>query len=383
MQLNPVLENLGAYPIATVHERAQAVRDAGVKVFDFSIGDPREPTPEFIVAALKDGVPAVSQYPLTAGLPELRGAVADYVQRRFGVTVDAATQVIPTSGSKEAIFSTPLAFIDAASADTVVYPTPGYPVYERGARFAGATVHPVELADDFVMRADDVPDEVWERTRMVWTCTPNNPTGAVTNAADLDALLTRARTHDALFLSDECYADIYETDVYPTGPASALQVAGEGASGLLCYLSCSKRSGMTGYRSGAIVGDERAIAALKRLRTTTGTASPDFVQAAAVAAWSDDVHAAARRDLFARKRKIVRAAFDAAGVKTVESHAGLYLWVAVDDDLAAAASLLEAGVVVSPGRFFGPGGEGFLRLALVPSLEDCAEAADIVLRSLA
>jgi succinyldiaminopimelate transaminase len=382
MQLNPVLENLGAYPIATVHERAQALRDAGVRVIDFSIGDPREPTPEFIVAALKDGVPEVSQYPLTIGLPELRGAVADYVERRFGVVVDPGTQVIPTSGSKEAIFTTPLAFIDAAGGDTVVLPTPGYPVYERGARFAGAAVHPVQLESDFVMRAADIPDEVWERARMVWTCTPNNPTGSVTDVADLEALLARARAHDALFLSDECYADIYETDVYPQGPASALQVAGEGASGLLCYLSCSKRSGMTGYRSGAVVGDAEAIAALKRLRTTTGTASPDFVQAAAVAAWSDDVHAAQRRDLFARKRKIVRAAFDSAGVETVESHAGLYLWVAVEDDLAAAAALLEEGVVVSPGRFFGPGGEGFLRLALVPSLDDCAAAAEIVLRSL-
>jgi succinyldiaminopimelate transaminase len=382
MHLNPVLENLGAYPIATIQERAQALRDAGVHVIDFSIGDPREPTPEFIVAALKDGVPEISQYPLTIGSSELRRAVADYIERRFGVAVDPASQIIPTSGSKEAIFSTPLAFVDAASADTVIYPTPGYPIYERGARFAGARVYPVQLAGDFVMRVGDIPDEVWADARMIWTCTPNNPTGSVTSAADLGALLARARDHQALFLSDECYADIYETDIYPAGPASALQVAGDGASGLLCYLSCSKRSGMTGYRSGAIVGDAVAVAALKQLRTTTGTASPDFVQAAAVAAWSDDVHAAERRDLFARKRKIVRAAFDAAGLDTVESHAGLYLWVAVDDDLAAAETLLKAGVVVSPGRFFGPGGEGFLRLALVPSLDDCEAAAALVVKSL-
>jgi acetylornithine aminotransferase len=382
MQLNPVLENLGAYPIATVHERAQALREAGVDVIDFSIGDPREPTPEFIVAALRAGVPEISQYPLTAGRRDLRRAIADYLARRFGVAVDADTQVIPTSGSKEAIFTTPLAFVDAAGGDTVVYPTPGYPVYERGARFAGAEAYPVVLSGDFVLRAGSLPEDVWDRARLVWTCSPSNPTGSVAGLDDLRALLERSRRSNALFLSDECYADLYEADVYPEGPASALQVAGEGASGLLCYLSCSKRSGMTGYRSGAIVGDPEAIAALRRLRTTTGTASPDFVQAAAIAAWSDDVHAAERRDLFARKRKVVRAAFDAAGLDTVQSHAGLYLWVAVDDDLIASSQLLDAGVVVSPGRFFGPGGEGFLRLALVPSLDECEAAADIVVRSL-
>ena len=138
----------------------------------------------------------------------------------------------------------------------------------------------------------------------------------------------------------------------------------------------------TPSRSGAVVGDADAIAALKRLRTTTGTASPDFVQTAAVAAWSDDAHATERRDIFARKRKIVRAAFDAANIETVESHAALYLWVAVEDDLAAASALLDEGVVVSPGRFFGEGGEGFLRLALVPSLSECEAAADVVQRVL-
>lgn len=312
----------------------------------------------------------------------MRRAIADYLERRFGVAVDPDTQVLPTSGSKEAIFTTSLAFVDGAAGDTVVYPTPGYPVYERGARFAGAEAHPIVLSGDFVLRAGSIPDEAWDRARMVWTCTPSNPTGSVAGPEDLRALLERCRSSDALFLSDECYADLYETDVYPDGPASALQVAGDGASGLLCYLSCSKRSGMTGYRSGAVVGDPEAIAALKRLRTTTGTASPDFVQAAAIAAWSDDVHAGERRDLFARKRKVVRAAFGAAGLETVQSHAGLYLWVAVDDDVVASSQLLDAGVVVSPGRFFGSGGEGFLRLALVPSLDECEAAADIVVRSL-
>jgi acetylornithine aminotransferase len=135
---------------------------------------------------------------------------------------------------------------------------------------------------------------------------------------------------------------------------------------------------MTGYRSGAMVGDATAIAALKKLRTATGTASPDFVQAAAVAAWSDDAHAAERRDIFAAKRAVLRKAFESVGHRVVASQAGLYLWVDVGDDLAVSAKLLEDGVVVSPGRAFGAGGEGHLRLALVPTLEECEAAVDVV-----
>jgi acetylornithine aminotransferase len=378
MRTNPVLAQLGAYPIATVHERARALREAGTRVIDFSIGDPREPTPSFIRRALVAAVPEVSQYPTTAGLRDLRVAIASYVARRFGVSVDPDTQIIPTSGSKEAVFSTPLAFIDRQEGDVVAYGTPGYPIYERGARFAGAVAYPVVLSGDFVLRPTDVPDAVWEQTALVWTCTPHNPTGSVTDAATLAAFVARARETGSLFLSDECYADVYEPQSFPEGPASVLQVAGEGAQGVLAYLSCSKRSGMTGYRSGAIVGDAEAIAALKKLRTATGTASPEFVQAAAIAAWSDDAHAAERREIFAAKRAVLRKAFADLGYATVASEAGLYLWVEVGDDLAVTERLLQDGVVVSPGRFFGAGGEGYLRLALVPTIEECEAAVEVV-----
>lgn len=365
-----------------IHTRARELRDAGLPVVDFSIGDPREPTPAFIRGALEEAIPEVSQYPTAAGLADLRRAIAGYAERRFGVIVDPATQVVPTSGAKEAIFSTPFAFVDRAAGDVVIYPTPGYPIYERGARFAGAAVHPVVLGGDFVLRVDDVPDDVWARARMVWICTPHNPAGSVTDAAELSALYARCREFGTLLLSDECYADTYEEEVYPGGPPSVLQFAAEGAAGVLAYFSTSKRSGMTGYRSGAIVGDAEAIAALKALRSTTGTASPEFVQSAATAAWSDDEHAAARRRIFTEKRRILRAAFQDLGFPVVASQAGLYLWVRVGDDMAVTDRLLEEGVVVSPGRFFGPGGEGHIRLALVPTLDECADAADVLRRVL-
>jgi succinyldiaminopimelate transaminase len=381
MRLNPVFAELGDYPIAQIQMRARDRREAGLPVIDFSIGDPREPTPPFIVEALRESVPPISQYPTSAGLFELREAVAAYVLRRFDIEVDPATQVIPTSGAKEAIFNTPFAFVNRDTNDAVIYPTPGYPVYERGSRFAGATVFPIELSGDFVLRAEMIPDSAWDRARLVWTCSPHNPAGSVSTLEDIAGLYVRAVAADALLLSDECYADVYEDEVYPNGPMSALQVAGDGSPNVLAYLSLSKRSGMTGYRSGAIVGDPEAIAALKALRATTGTASPEFVQGAAVAAWNDDAHAAERRAVFSEKRRTLKAAFDDLGYETVGSQAGLYLWIKVEDDMAFTDRLLEDGIVVSPGRFFGPGGEGFIRLALVPTVAECADAAG-VLRSL-
>ena len=157
MRTNPVLDELGAYPITEIQDTARRMRDAGERLIDFSIGDPREPTPEFIRQRLKDTVPTVTQYPQTTGLAALRDAIAGYCRRRYGAEVDPATQVMPASGAKEAIFSTPFAFVKPGAGDLVAWGTPTYPVYERGARFAGAEVLPIVLGGDFVLRVDDVP----------------------------------------------------------------------------------------------------------------------------------------------------------------------------------------------------------------------------------
>jgi len=372
MRTNPILDRLGSYQLAELQEKARAMRAAGLPVVDFSIGDPREPTPPFIPAALKAAVPEVSQYPTVSGLPELRRAVADYLERRFGVAVDPGRQILPTSGSKEAIFSAPLAFVDRDAGDLVAYGTPGYPVYEWGSLFAGAETRAIRLDGDFVLRAGDVPG--WDRVKMLWICSPHNPTGATTGREDLAALVDACREHDVLLCSDECYADIYEDEP----PPSVLEVAGPGMENVIAFLSLSKRSGMTGYRSGAMVGDAAAIDVLRRMRSSVGTAPAEFVQAAAVAAWSDDEHAARRREVFAAKRRVLRPAFEEMGYEVVGSRSGIYLWVRVGDDVAAASALLDGGVVVSPGRVFGPGGEGFLRLALVPDVEACERSVEVV-----
>ena len=374
MRINPVLQEMGAYPIAAIQNRAREMRDAGETLIDFSIGDPREPTPPFISEALRRAVPEVSQYPTTRGLRELRQAIAGYVDRRFGRQVDPDTQVLPTTGSKEAIFSTPFAFVDSDRGDVVIWPTPGYPVYGRGALLAGATGHAVALGGDFVFRASDVPEYVWSRARMVWTNSPHNPAGSVMTRSDIEEFYHKCAEFGVLLCADDCYVDLYEDEP----PASALEVADSDLSGMISYLSLSKRSGMTGYRSAAMVGDARAIRALTSLRTSTGTAPPEFTQMAAVAAWSDDAHVAERRRIFAEKRAILREAFGAMGYRTVGSTAGLYLWVKVGDDVATATRLLEHGVVVSAGRAFGPGGEGHIRLALVPSPKECKQAVEVL-----
>lgn len=376
MRFNPALDEVGAHPIAAIQDKVRRLVAAGEAVIDFSIGDPREPTWDEIPAAVRAAVPSVSQYPTTKGTAELRRAIAGYVERRFKVEVDPATQVMPTSGSKEAIFSTALAFVDRNRGDVVAYPDPSYPIYERGAVLAGANPVAVATNESFVLTSDLVAPDLWDVLTLLWICTPSNPTGSVTGRNELEGLVAAARAHGVLLCSDECYLDLYTEGGEP--PPSVLEGAGDASVGVLSYLSLSKRSGMTGYRSGAVVGDAAAIARLHRLRTSTGTASPDFIQAGAVVAWSDDEHVIDRRRAFAAKRAILRPVFDQAGMEVWGAEAGLYLWIEVGDDLAVTEQLARAGVMVTPGRIFGSRGVGHIRLALVPTVEECVEAARVV-----
>jgi len=374
MRLNPVLEELGSYAIGDLQEKARAMAEAGETVIDFSIGDPDEETPHFIPEALRKAVPEVSNYPTVPGIRPLRQAISAYLKRRFDVEVDPDTQVLPCSGAKEAIFHTPLVFTDRSAPDAVVFGSPAYPVYHRGALFAGAESVAIPLTGDFVLRAGDIDGGLWTRASAVWSCSPHNPTGATASLTDLEELVATARASDTLLLSDECYTDLYASEP----PASALQAAGPGFAGVVSYFSCSKRSGMTGYRSGAMVGDADVISALRQLRGSIGVASPEFIQEAAVAAWSDDDHAVERRHIFTAKRAVLSAAFEELGYRIAGGADAIYLWVEVGDDVGVADSLLSGGVVVSPGRVFGPGGEGFIRLALVPTLEECETVTEVL-----
>ena len=376
--MNPALRALKPYPMAQLQARKAALVAAGKRVFDFGTGDPVEPTPGLVVAALKAAVPEVSQYPSVAGTPGLRTAAAGYLGRRFGVTVDPTTQVLPSAGSKEAIFHLALAFLDPGTGrDVVVFGTPGYPVYESGALFAGGRPHPVVLQREqgFRLELERLTPTELDATAIAWINYPHNPTGACVDIGYLAAQVAVCKAHGILLASDECYQDLWFGAAAP--PPSVLQVAGADAAGVLAFHSCSKRSGMTGYRSGFIAGDAALIAAYRSWRVHFGVGSPAFIEQAAAAAWADDDHAAVRRTAFAAKYAVLATGLRERGIEILPSEAGLYLWARVPGAMAAdayAARCLEAGIVISPGGFFGDGGAGWFRLALVPTVEACHHA---------
>src|SRR5919206_5355911 len=296
----------------------------GVPIFDFGVGDPREPTPPFIRQALIDALDPVSQYPTIVGQRRLRQAIAGWARRRLDVTLDPDTQILPAAGSKEAIFHLPLALLGPEERRRrIVYPTPSYPVYEGSARYAHAIPHPVRLRKDNGFRLDlaELPPDVLAETRIAWINYPHNPTGAGVDLAYLRAQVAIAQEHDILLCADDCYLDLYFDEQQP--PPGLLQVT---QSGVLSFGSLSKRSGMTGYRSGYIAGDARAIAALKRARPNFGVASPNFIQAAAAAAWSDDAHVAERRAVFRGQRERLSAFLTERGYRVSASPGAIYLW---------------------------------------------------------
>jgi acetylornithine aminotransferase len=345
----------------------------GVPIFDFGIGDPIEPTPAFIRQALIDALGPVSQYPTIVGQPRLRQAITGWAERRLDVTLDPDTQVLPAAGSKEAIFHLPLAVIAPEERRRrIVYPSPSYPVYEGSARFSGCIPHPVALDErnGYRLELEDLSQQVLSETRIAWINYPHNPTGA---SVDLDYLRRQvevARAYEILLCADDCYLDLYFGDVQPPG---ILQVTQQG---VLSVGSLSKRSGMTGYRSGYIAGDAAVIGQLKRARPNFGVGSQDFVQAAATVAWSDDAHVAERRFIFRAKHDRLASYLTSRGYHVSGSQGAIYLWVKVPTSNGDAfyARLLEQGIVVSPGESFGVGGEGYFRMALVPSLEQIEQA---------
>src|SRR6478609_1270649 len=314
---------MAVYPFTRLEEERRRLLAAGVEVIDFGKGDPNEPTDPMIRRALVEALPERAPYPLAQGLPELRQAAAGWIERRFGASVDPETEIVPTYGSKEAIFS--LAQVLGTAGRVVAFGEPAYPVYERGALFAGAEVQtlPLRRESGFLPDLDELDDDV----ALVWFDEP---------------------------------------------PPSALQAADR--SRMVVFQTLSKRSSMTGYRSGFVAGPPELVAALKAYRPTVGTAPQEFVQRASIVAWDDERHVEETRARYRAKREVLVPAIEDRGWEIVASEATMYLWVVGPDPQA----LLERGVIVSPGEMFGPSGEGYVRFALVPTLEECERAAEIL-----
>lgn len=379
MQRSAVLTGLQTYPFARLDEAKRRAAAQGLRVIDFGQGDPREPTDPLVREALAAAIRETMGYPLAAGLPELREAIARWCGRRFGAGVDPDREVIPTLGSKEAIFT--LAQAVLGEKRLVVTTEPGYPVPARGALFAGGELLAVPLREEtgFLPDLGAIGQETWERIGLFWVNYPNNPTGATAPLAFYEELAERARRHDFVLASDEAYSEIW----FDEPPASALQVPDR--TNVAVFNTLSKRSSMTGYRSGFVAGDPELVAALRAFRPNVGTAPQEFVQRASIAAWDDEAHVERTRDVYRRKRAIVEPALRARGIRVAGGAATFFLWLAVpagETSEGFAERLLAAGIVVTPGSYLGPAGEGYARLALVPDEEECRRAAAILQEAL-
>jgi succinyldiaminopimelate transaminase len=370
MKLSPVLAGLKTYPFVRLAEARQRLREAGVPIIDFGMGEPREETPAFVREALVDALDPISTYPQAEGLGDLRRAIVDWIRGRFGVELDPAGEVIPTFGSKEAVFL----LAQALGGELVLVPQPAYPVYERGAVFAGKQVVELPLRGDagFLPDLDAVRPDTWARTAILWLNYPNNPTAATAPLELYERATALAREHDFVLASDEAYSELY---FGAEPPASALQVSDR--TNVAVFNTLSKRSSMPGYRSGFVAGDPALVAALKRFRPNVGVAPPEFIQRAAVAAWGDERHVADVRELYRAKRDVMVPALESRGLRHAGGDATFFLWL----DGAPPGEherLLEQGLILTPGDYFGEAGAGYLRLALVPTLAECQRAAELL-----
>ena len=378
MNISPALRATGTYPFVKLEQAKRRLAADGVDLIDFGKGDPMEATDPAIRRALVDALEERMGYPLAEGLPELRTAIASWCTRRFGVDLDPDTEIIPTYGSKEAIFLLAQVVVDRDSDKRLVLTTqPGYPVPDRGAAFAGAERDQLSLLERsaFLPDLDSIEEDTWARTAILWINYPNNPTGAVAPLEFLTRLAELSAEHDFLLAADEAYTELW----FDEPPHSALEARTRG--NIAAFNTLSKRSSMTGYRSGFVAAQPELIAALKQFRPSVGTAPQEFVQRASVVAWSDENHVQHTRELYRRKRDILLAVLREKGIRVAGSSATMYLWLEVpgrESSEAFAAGLLEHGLIVSPGSFFGAAGEGYWRMALVPTEEECARAAEIL-----
>jgi acetylornithine aminotransferase len=378
MQLNPRLTSFQTYPFVALDEARQRALDRGLRLIDFSVGDPHEATDPAIRQALADSLPERSTYPKGAGLPELKQAIAAWFERRHGVALDPEAEVMPTLGSKEAVFSLPFIAMDPAGPRNVVVVTePGYPIAERAAVMAGGRVRRLALRESnrFLPDLDELSPSEWDEVAILWVNYPNNPTAAAAPLSFFEELAARAERHGFLVASDEAYSEIY----FGTPPVSALEAVDR--SRIAVFNTQSKRSSMTGYRSGFVAGPPELIQGYKLWRPLAGVAVPEFIQRATIRALATEDHVERMRGLYAAKRDLFLELFRDRGIRVAGCEATFYLWCATPDgepSEAFAARLLERGVVVMPGSSFGEAGEGYFRVALVPTLEECQQAAAIL-----
>jgi N-succinyldiaminopimelate aminotransferase len=389
--MNPLLNRLQTYPFERLRQLFAGVTpNPAYSAISLGMGEPKHATPDFIKQALADSLQGLASYPSTAGDPALRGAFTGWLQRRYGLDLDPATQVLPVNGSREALFAFAQTVIDPTSAHaTVLSPNPFYQIYEGAALLAGAEPYYVpSLAQrNFAVDWDGVPEAVWQRTQLVFVCSPGNPTGAVMPLDEWQKLFALSDRYGFVIASDECYSEIYFRDEPPLGGLQAAALLGRGDfKNLVAFTSLSKRSNVPGLRSGFVAGDAAILKSFLLYRTYHGCAMSPVVQAASIAAWGDEEHVlenrAQYREKFARVTPLLSPVLDVA-----LPYASFYLWAGIPerfqgDDATFARELFALyNVTVLPGSYLARTaqgnnpGAGRIRMALVAQTAECVQAA--------
>lgn len=383
IQVSDRLNSLGSYAFAEVDKKVKELKDQGVSVIAFGVGDPLDPTPELIREACKSGVDKRQSagYPSYVGTKEYLEAIAGWVNRTYDIKLNPETEITSTIGSKEAVYHFPTAILN--DRDYVICPTPGYPPYKTGTIMAGGVPYYVPLLaeNDFLIDYQSIPQEICDKAKIIWINYPNSPTGALASREWYEGLIAWAKKNEIIIAADDgCYDAIY----FDKKPLSILEVSQEG---IIVFSSLSKRSNMTCYRVGWVMGDPELIAVFKKLKTNIDSGTPTFIQDAAITALEDETHVEKIRDDYRVKRDIMLEALSEIGLETKESDATFYLWQKVPEGMTSlefATKLLDPNIaiVVTPGSWISDEtedgvnpGEGYVRFALVPTVELVKEAA--------
>jgi N-succinyldiaminopimelate aminotransferase len=385
--MNPDLQKLQPYPFQKLAKLfGEVTANAALKPISLHIGEPKHATPQFIKDALIDGLDGLANYPTTAGSEALRNTIANWLQQRYDIPApDAKTQVLPVNGSREALFAFAQAVIDRSKPDPVVVcPNPFYQIYEGAALLGGATPHFLNTLseDNYALNFAQLSEAVWQRTQLIYVCSPGNPNGRVMPLAEWQTLFEMSDRYGFVIAADECYSEIYFDEDKPLGALQAARQLGRGDyKNLVVFSSLSKRSNVPGLRSGFVAGDAAVLEKFALYRTYHGCAMNPAVQVATIAAWNDETHVVENRRLYAAKFELaIRELCPILPVRKPD--AGFYLWVQtpIADTAYAQQLYRDYNVSVLPGSFLAREAHGinpganFIRLALVAGLEETQEA---------
>ena len=388
--MNPHLDQLQPYPF----EKLAALKQGCTPPVDLSpialsIGEPKHDAPALVLQAIRQQLDQINHYPLTRGMPELRQAIADWLQQRFALgadAIDADSQVLPVTGTREALFALAQTVVDPDGNDSVLMPNPFYQIYEGAALLAGATPQFYNTTADngYVPDFDAIDEASWQRCKLLYLCTPGNPTGAAIDQAQLMALIDKAQRYDFIIASDECYSEIYfDESRPPPGLLQAARACGNDAfAHCVVFHSLSKRSNLPGLRSGFVAGDAEVLKRFLLYRTYHGCAMPPVHQHASIAAWRDEAHVRDNRELYRQKFDAVLDILQPV-IAAKKPDAGFYLWLntPIDDAEFARGLFVSQHVTVLPGSYLSREhdginpGSGHVRMALVAPLAACIEAA--------